>query len=201
MGTAEVVICFIILDLVRTMAGFLTCEIQEQTVSFPQSGTAVLPCLFVPSQKASYQLVKVSWQKEHELEDLVVHFQNGKDTGDKQNEIFKGRTMMSKNWFIEGNATLTLGHLTHGDAGKFTCWVTAYPIRPGQQKRCCIVILKISNQPIKQQSTSQGNDGSPSPLDQALALFFLLLVLGVLCFLPILLTSKRFSRSWRISNL
>ncbi|XP_073507095.1 uncharacterized protein [Phyllobates terribilis] len=200
MRTAEVVI-FIIVDLVKTTTGIMTCEIQEQTVSFPRSSTAVLPCLFVPSQKASNQLVKVSWQKEQEPEDLVVHFQNGKDTGDKQNEMFKGRTMMSKNWFIEGNATLTLGHLTHEDAGKFTCWITVYPIRPGQQKRCCVITLKTSNEPVTQQRTSQGNDGSPSPLDQALAFFFILLVLPLLCFIPILLTKKRCSRSWRTSEL
>ncbi|KAM4036324.1 CD276 antigen-like [Anomaloglossus baeobatrachus] len=186
----------LLLCLLTTSTGFLTCEVQERMVSYPLSSTAVLPCLFRPSRRPADELLRVSWQKEHEMEDLVVHFQNGKDRGDKQNEVFKGRTGMSKNWFLEGNATLTLGRLTHDDAGKYTCWVTAYPIRPGQQRKCCVVMLTIYDQSTKQKITSHGDDGGPSPLDQAVAYIFILLVFALFCFVPIFLTNKRYSRSW-----
>lgn len=198
---SQAVAILLTLCLVRALEGFLTCPSKERTVSFPEYGSAVLPCLFRPSLKVSGQLMKVSWQKEHKMDDLVVHFQNGNDTGDKQNEIFKGRTMMSKNWFVQGNATLTLEHLKKVDAGKYTCWITMYPIRPESQRRCCVVMLNISEQQFLKKSTSRGDDNSPPLSDRLMAILLSALVLALFLLIPFRLFNQRYFNSRRTTNL
>ncbi|XP_044138801.1 uncharacterized protein LOC122929333 isoform X2 [Bufo gargarizans] len=212
-----VVVIPVTLYLVTVLEGFLTCPEEEHMVSFPRDTTAVLPCLFRPSLRFSDRLLRVSWQKEHEVEDLVVHFQNGNDTGDKQNELFKGRTTMSKNWFVEGNATLKLEHVRKKDAGKYTCWVTVYPIRPGLQCKCCVVVLDISDQQNMKmtispeiethqarqhfsslQQSNFGNDHSHAVWERVLAACLFLLVVVLFIFLPYFLFSRQHSGPYRI---
>ncbi|KAM3924267.1 CD276 antigen-like [Leptodactylus fuscus] len=188
-----VVVTPLILCLVKDLEGFMTCPVYEQTVSFPPSGTATLPCSFIPSEGFSGRRIRVSWQKKHGGEELVVHFQNGRDTGDMQNEVFRGRTTMSNNWFGKGDATLTLRQLTMEDAGKYTCWVTVYPISPGLQKRCCVVMLNISAE-----LASQGSDHAHPLWERALGHCIFILAVALLCFLPFFWFYKRYFRS---SNL
>ncbi|XP_069840998.1 programmed cell death 1 ligand 1-like [Dendropsophus ebraccatus] len=163
--------------LLRGLQGFLTCPGEERMVSFPQDSTGILPCLFSPSRRVLGMLARVSWQKEREVEDLVVHFQNGNDSGDKQHELFKNRTMISKSWFVDGNATLRLDHLTKDDAGRYSCWITMYPIRPGLQKKCCVVMVNIYSQRMLMTTTSYGNGVAYSLLDQMLGIVLFILVL------------------------
>ncbi|XP_072006002.1 V-set domain containing T-cell activation inhibitor 1-like isoform X1 [Engystomops pustulosus] len=181
----------------REIEGFHTCQGIEQLVSFQEEGTAALPCLFHPFEKDIDQLVRVSWQKEHEGDDLVVHFQNGKDAGDKQNPIFRGRTKMSKNWYSKGNATLKLGHLNMADGGRYTCWVTVFPIVPGPQSRCCVVKLNVFGKPVI--ATQGGGDPSPPAWERGLALGLFLFIILLLIFLPFCLFYKRYSNT-RITN-
>ncbi|XP_040271121.1 CD276 antigen-like isoform X1 [Bufo bufo] len=193
-----VVVIPVTLYLVTVLEGCLTCPEEEHMVSFPRDTTAVLPCFFRPSLRFSDRLLRVSWQKEHEVEDLVVHFQNGNDTGDKQNELFKGRTTMSKNWFVEGNATLKLEHVRKKDSGKYTCWVTVYPIRPGLQCKCCVVVLDISDQKNMQLTISPGNDHSHAAWERVLAACLFLLVVVLFMFLPYFLFSRQQSGPYGI---
>ncbi|XP_072006003.1 V-set domain-containing T-cell activation inhibitor 1-like isoform X2 [Engystomops pustulosus] len=164
----------------REIEGFHTCQGIEQLVSFQEEGTAALPCLFHPFEKDIDQLVRVSWQKEHEGDDLVVHFQNGKDAGDKQNPIFRGRTKMSKNWYSKGNATLKLGHLNMADGGRYTCWVTVFPIVPGPQSRCCVVKLNVFGKPV---IATQGGGHSSLAQKMLLGIYLLIIVLPTILFL------------------
>ncbi|XP_056425061.1 butyrophilin subfamily 3 member A2-like [Hyla sarda] len=189
-----VVVVLLTSSVVLGLEGLLSCPGGERMVSFPQDSIGALPCLFSPL-RVSDQLMRVSWQKEHKMEDLVVHFQNGKDTGDKQNAIFKGRTTISNNWFADGNATLTLADLTEDDAGRYSCWITEYPIRPGRQVRCCVVTLHIFDRLLIQKNKSHGDDVSHSILDQVLAVCFCVLVLALLCFLPFFIHKNFYAKS------
>lgn len=129
-----------------TFLGLKECPKEEQNITVKLGGTAHLPCLFYPPKGVIKDGVQVSWQKEHTEIDLVVHFQNGKEEGDKQNEHFKGRTLVGRTWFQDGNAKLNIHRVTEEDTGKYTCWITLLPLGPWSQHRCCVVTLTISEE-------------------------------------------------------
>ncbi|XP_068128223.1 V-set domain-containing T-cell activation inhibitor 1-like [Hyperolius riggenbachi] len=127
------------------LQGLKQCPKADRNISVVLGGVAHLPCTFSPLHDAPIQDVKVSWQKDSGMgKEMVVHFQNGKEEGDRQDKQFKNRTAVGRHWYRHGNAKLSLHGVTREDAGKYTCWVTLLPLRPGRQFKCCTVTLQIS---------------------------------------------------------
>ncbi|KAL4009331.1 hypothetical protein ACER0C_003183 [Sarotherodon galilaeus] len=67
----------------------------------------------------------VEW-KRHEPEYMKVYvYENGSDRPDKQDDHYRGRTEMKKDLLNTGDLSLTLGHPTVGDSGRYACEVNS----------------------------------------------------------------------------
>ncbi|XP_077329664.1 CD276 antigen-like [Lithobates pipiens] len=176
----------VLMFLIQGLQGLKECPKQEQNITVKLGDTAHLPCSFSSPKGVNKRGVQVSWQKEHTEIDLVVHFQNGKEEGDQQNERFIGRTLVGRTWYQDGNAKLSLHRVTKEDTGKYTCWITLLPLKPWSQHRCCVVTLTISED--KPQEVIVKGDRILSNFVIMWAVVFF--IIGLLAIIPCLLTSR-----------
>eukprot|EP00079_Xenopus_tropicalis_P019536 XP_012809285.1 PREDICTED: uncharacterized protein LOC100489603 isoform X2 [Xenopus tropicalis] len=124
-------------------AASISCPEHKGAVSAVSGGTARLPCNFSPPVGPPAQEAKVAWQKQENEEEVVVHFQNGRENGDFQHRRYHNRTYIQQDWFQLGDVGMELRNVRGGDNGIYVCWVTLLPLRPDSQHRCCEVALTV----------------------------------------------------------
>ncbi|XP_031759901.1 CD276 antigen-like [Xenopus tropicalis] len=130
------------LQALRLTQAYFDCPNPRQHIIAQGNTDAMLPCSFLWRGEPSEEW-KVVWQKEEDEDELVVHYQNGADQDDKQNQRFHSRTFIRKDWFGQRNATLRLSRVSSRDSGAYQCYLMGIPVGPGPMIPCCRVTLEV----------------------------------------------------------
>ncbi|KAM4688720.1 uncharacterized protein O3C94_006869 [Discoglossus pictus] len=168
-----------LLELIAGAPGHIHCPSSDKTevVTFYEGESVRLPCNF--SLDGHHDDLQFVWQKTQDgMDDLVVHFQNGKSCSDRQSEQFHGKTSVRKDWIAIRDATLTLSYTSAESSGLYTGYITRNPPVAGWDKLCCKVILKnVTLTVMHYLSNVTGSWTQYLPFWIALIFFFIAIVL------------------------
>ncbi|KAM4688888.1 uncharacterized protein O3C94_006987 [Discoglossus pictus] len=145
-----------LLDFFTPAAGSFICPYADQDNRIEAFiGSSVdLPCPFTWEGTPPVGQ-EVVWQKVQEgEEDLVVHYQNGHSSEDKQSDLFHGRTFIRTNWFQRDDATLTLRNVSLKDIGVYKCYLVRIPLGKEGSKLCCKLTLNLGTHSEKSVTAS-----------------------------------------------
>ncbi|OCT59471.1 nectin-4 [Xenopus laevis] len=166
-------------------AASVSCPNSHQgMVSAVLGDTAQLPCNFSSPAGHPAHKAKVVWQKQEDEEELVVHFQNGRENGDSQHRNYRNRTFIRQDWFQQGDGGVELKQVKGEDDGIYICWVTLLPLGPHTQHRCCEVVLTV----ISRTMADAPDVSVSAPGDHVTVWIIFIGSVFLLMFLPVVLT-------------
>ncbi|XP_051763693.1 ICOS ligand-like isoform X2 [Ctenopharyngodon idella] len=122
----------------------------QETVEAVIGGSVVLPCSST-ERALKLQDIDVHWR--HNDSKIVYDIIKCQDSLQKQDPQYKNRAETFPDEHLRGNFSIKINHLTHDDAGEFSCFITH-----SSEQKTVQLIINESTAEKGNKSTDQGNN-------------------------------------------